>query len=278
MCILLFCCAFSMSFAQETVDGIRREIKSVEAETAREKSLHEAEKKRHADFVESSRQKVLSLNDQNRALKAEIDSLHKELGRLADARNNAAAGTRWYEARKLKYRLNLADVIDSLAPFLEADFPYKTDEAVASVHETASQLRKGILAPDDALGRVFEVLGERIRLGYTTEAWDGFLKAPDGRSVSGTFFRYGAVASIFVSNDGEDVFWLSNGKNGYSWNYVKEPLSLRTDIKEAMKVAQGKGAPHLVTIPIAGSSVMIPVKSGPVERHSGSVSVKGNAK
>ena len=143
--------------------------------------------------------------------------------------------------------------------------------------EQASQPADQSIAVDVS-ERVFEVLGERIRLGYTTEAWDGFLKAPDGRSVPGTFFRYGAVASIFVSNDGEDVFWLSNGKNGYSWNYVKEPLSLRTDIKEAMKVAQGKGAPHLVTIPIAGSSVMIPVKSGPVERHSGSVSVKGNAK
>lgn len=257
LCILLFFCAFSFLSAQETVDGIRREIKSVEAETAREKSLHEAEKKRHSDFVESSRQKVLSLNEQNRTLKAEIDSLHKELGRLADARNKAAAGTRWYEARKVKYRVNLANVIDSLVPFLEADFPYKTDEAAASVRETASQLRKGIIAPDDALGRVFEVLGERIRLGYTTEAWDGFLKAPDGRSVSGTFFRYGAVASIFVSNDGEDVFWLSKEKDGYTWNYVKEPLALRADIKDAMKVAQGKGAPHLVTIPVAGSSVKV---------------------
>ena len=51
--------------AQETVESVRRQIKAVEAETAREKSMHDAEKKRHAEFVEVGRKKVQNLSAQN---------------------------------------------------------------------------------------------------------------------------------------------------------------------------------------------------------------------
>ena len=250
LCIL--CLSFSLLYAQETVEGIRRQIKAVEAETAREKSLNEAEKKRHAEFVETSRKKVIALNSQNQALKAELDSMHAEIARLSIARNKAVGTTRWYESRKIKYQESLANTIDSLAPLLESDFPYRATESAENIRETASQLRKGIISADDALGRVLEVLGERIRMGYTTETWDGFLKAPDGRSIGGKYFRYGAVAAIFVSADDNDIFWLSKSEKGYTWNDVGESLMLRTNIKDAMKVAEGKGAPHIVEIPIAG--------------------------
>jgi hypothetical protein len=250
--LCIFCLSFSFLYAQETVEGVRRQIKAVEAETAREKNLHETEKKRHAEFVETSRKKVIALNSQRAALNAELDSMHAEIVRLSAARNKAVGITHWYENRKLKYQESLAMTIDSLAPFLESDFPYRASEAAESIRETASQLRKGIISPDDALGRTLEVLGERIRMGYTTEVWEGFLSAPDGRSVAGKYFRYGAVAGIFLSADGNDIFWLSKTEKGYSWNDVGASLTLRTRIREAMKVAEGKGAPHIVEIPISG--------------------------
>ena len=63
---MLLCLGLSGVFAvaQETVESVRRQIKAVEAETAREKSMHEAEKKRHAEFVEVGRKKVQNLSAQ----------------------------------------------------------------------------------------------------------------------------------------------------------------------------------------------------------------------
>lgn len=249
---LLLCLGLSCVFAgaQETVESVRRQIKAVDAETAREKSLHETEKKRHADFVEVGRQKVKALAAQNKSLKAEIDSLKVELKNLANARKKTMGTIHHFEENKGKYREALASVIDSLVPVFESDFPYRNEETVKSVQEIASQLHKGLIETDDALNRTMEVFYDRIRLGYTTEVWKGFLQV-DMRSVQGTFLRYGAVSSIFVSNDGNDVLWLGHTDDGYVWNNVSSDLNMRTVLKDVMKVAEGKTAPRLVTIPVS---------------------------
>ncbi len=240
-----------MAFAQETVESVRRQIKAVEAETSREKSMHDAEKKRHAEFIEVGRKKVQALATQNKTLKAEIDSLKAELNHISDARQKTMGTIRWFEGRKTKYNESLAKVIDSLVPVFESDFPYRNEETVNSVKEIADQLHKGVIEADDALNRTLEVFYDRIRLGYTTEVWKGFLQV-DARSVPGTYLRYGAVASIFVSNDGNDVLWLARTTDGgYSWKNVSDDLAMRTVLKDVMKVAEGKTAPRLVTIPVA---------------------------
>lgn len=243
--------ACSLSVAQETVESVRRQIKAVEAETAREKSLHDAEKKRHSEFVEVGRKKVQTLSVQNKSLKAEIDSLKAELNHIAEARQKTLGTVRWYESRKTKYNESFAKVVDSLVPLFESDFPYRNEESVKSVQEIADQLHKGVIEADDALNRTLEVFYDRIRLGYTTEVWKGFLQV-DARSVPGTYLRYGAVAAIFVSNDGNDVLWLSRTDNDeFTWKNVSDDLAMRTVLKDVMKVAEGKTAPRLVMIPVS---------------------------
>ena len=136
-------------------------------------------------------------------------------------------------------------------PVFESDFPYRNEETIKSVQEIASQLHKGLIEADDGLNRVLEVFYDRIRLGYTTEVYNGFLQV-DARSIPGTFLRYGAVSSIFVSNDGNDVLWLARTNDGgYSWKNVSDNLTMRSVLKDVMKVAEGKTAPRLVTIPVA---------------------------
>ena len=236
--------------AQESLPEIRRAIKAVEQETVREKDLTAAESKRQALFAETNRQKLAALSSQENTLRSQLDSMRAEIARLHDAKQKSGGGARWYESRKARYGEDLARMLDSIAPRLAADFPYKNDEAVAAVRETASQLRKGVIAPDEALGRVLELLLDRIRLGYTTEAWSGYL-AFEGRSLPGKFLRYGTVASIFVSQNGDDVFWLSRSESGYKWVSAGADLGLRASLKEALKVAEGKTPPKLVSIPVA---------------------------
>ena len=250
---VLLCLGLTGIFAQaqETVESVRRQIKAVEAETAREKSMHEAEKKRHAEFVEVGRKKVQALASQNKTLKAEIDSLKAELKKISAARSKTNGSIRFFEGKKAKYADSLAMAIDALVPFFEADFPYRTDEAVKNIQEIASMLHKGVIETDDALNRTMEVFYDRIRLGYTTEVWKGFLQV-DARNVAGTYLRYGAVASIFVGNDGNDVLFLTRSADGrYAWKNVSEDLTMRTLLKDVMKVAEGKTAPRLVTIPVS---------------------------
>ena len=115
----------------------------------------------------------------------------------------------------------------------------------------AEQLAKGFVNADDAINRTLEIYYDRIRLGYTTEVYKGFLQV-NARNVPGTFLRYGAVASVFVSNDGNDVLWLQRtADGGFVWNNVSEDFAMRTALKDVMKVAEGKTAPRLVSIPVS---------------------------
>lgn len=241
-----------MLYAAETVEGVQRQIQAVNEETAREKKLHAEEQKRHEDFVKTGREKVVSLNNQKKSLRAEIDSMKAELKRLNEARDKSVGVAHWYENRKVKYAQELAKTVEDLAGLFESDFPYRREETVESLRSMATDLRKGILSPDDALGRLMEVFIERIRLGYTTESWTGHLTdETSGVQLSGKYFRYGAVAAIFESSDGNAYYWLDLENGAYHWKPVPATLEARAKVKEAFRVAEGKSAPHLVEIPVA---------------------------
>jgi hypothetical protein len=243
--ILLF---GSLVFAQESVQEIRRQIKAVEKETVQEKQLYQTEKKRHQDYVENAKKKLVSMDEQAAQLRAQIDSLRAESSRLDKARQQASGTTKWIDAKKAKYQESLARSIDELVPILESDFPFGNTEAMESMKEAASQLRKVIITPDEALGRAYDLLLDRIQVGYTTETWSGYFPW-QGRSIAGKYVRYGAVASIFVSQDNEEIFWLLKGNAGYEWKAVGADLALRAMLKETLKVAEGKSPPALVMLP-----------------------------
>ncbi len=239
--------AASTLFAQESVSEIRRNIKTVNAETERENGLTQAEAKRHAAFVENAKQKTAILESQEKELAGQIDSLKAEIEKLKGARQKALGTARYYESRKIKYTEDLANTIDSLALFVEQGFPHKNGEAAETLREISSQLKRAVISPEAAFGRAWEAMLERVRLGYTAETWSGNLEL-EGKNVAGKFFRYGTTASIFISQNGETVLWL-NSQTG-TWESIGENLSLRTALKETMRVAEGKTAPKLSLIPI----------------------------
>ena len=243
--------SLGVAYAAETVDGVRRQIKTVNEETSREKKLRADEKRRHEDFIKSGRDKVVSLNNQKKSLRSEIATMKAELARLNEARNKSAGVAHWYETRKQKYAQELAKVAEDLVPYFEADFPYRATETAESFKQMASELRKGVVAPDDALGRILEVFMDRIRMGYTTESWDGYLTdAETGKQMQGKYFRYGAVAAIFESADQTEYYWLDHVNGAYKWKKLPSSLEVRAQVKDALRVAEGKAAPHIVRIPV----------------------------
>lgn len=247
----------SLVFGQESLQEIRRQLKAVEKETAQEKQLFQNEKTRHRDYVENAKRKLASMDEQGVLLRAQIDSMKAEVTRLDDARQKASGTSKWIDARKAKYQESLARSIDELVPVLEADFPFNNRESAESMKEAASQLRKGIITPDEALGRAYDLMLDRIQMGYTTETWSGYFPW-QGRSIAGKYVRYGTVASIFVSQDNEEIFWLLKTKAGYEWKAVGANLAMRAALKETLKVAEGKSPPALVMLPFATNKELAP--------------------
>jgi hypothetical protein len=245
--LLFLLIAASFLFAQESLSEIQRNIKTVKAEMEREKTLMQEESKRHSAFVENAKQKTAVLETQEKELLKQADSLKAEIENLKNARQKALGTARYYENRKAKYSEDLAKAIDSLALFAENGFPHKNSEAARAMLEVSSQLKKELISPEAAFGRAWEAMLERIRLGYTAETWSGNLEF-ESKTIAGKFFRYGMLSSIFISQNGETVLWL-NSKSG-KWETIDENFTLRSALKETMRVADGKTAPKLSLIPI----------------------------
>jgi hypothetical protein len=245
--LLFLFIATSFLFAQESLSEIQRSIKTVNAETEREKKLMQEESKRHSAFVENAKEKTALLETQEKELNRQADSLKTEIEKLKNARQKALVAARYYENRKIKYSEDLVKTIDSLAFFVEKGFPYKSSEAAETLREISSQLKKSVISSEAAFGRAWEVMLERVRLGYTTEIWNGNLEL-ENKTIAGKFFRYGTVSSIFISQNGETALWL-NSKNG-KWESTDENFTLRSTLKETMRVIEGKTAPKLSLIPI----------------------------
>src|SRR5690554_36544 len=249
--LIFFVFIFSIELiAQETLESIQRQIKAVQAETTRENKMHQDEKKRHADFIENGRKKVLALNNQKTSLTNDMDSIRVELKRIQEHRQKSLSRLHFYEKKKKKYRESLIQKIDSLQYIFQTDFPYKNTESIKEISDIAFQLKQAYINELDAITRSVEVFLNRIQLGYTTEVWKGELSV-ENRKLRGSFLRYGAITTIFVSLDAQEVYYLSkNSETGFSWTPVKEDLELRTKLKEALKVAEAKTAPKIVEIPI----------------------------
>jgi len=244
--LLLFIVASSL-FAQESLSEIQRNIKTVKAETEREKTLMQEEAKRHSAFMENAKQKTAVFETQEKELLRQVDSLRVEIENLKNARQKALGTARFYENRKAKYIEDLAKAIDSLSLFAENGFSHKNNEAAETLREISSQLKKDLISPEAAFGRAWEAMLERVRIGYTAETWSGNLEF-ENKTIAGKFFRYGLISSIFISQNGETVLWL-NSKSG-KWESVDENFALRSALKETMRVAEGKTAPKLSLIPI----------------------------
>jgi hypothetical protein len=245
--LLLFLIVAGLLFAQESLSEIQRNIKMVKTEMEREKTLTQEESKRHSAFVENAKQKTAVLETQEKELFKQADSLKAEIEKLKNARQKALGMARYYENRKIKYSEELAKAIDSLSLFVENGFPHKNSEMAEILREISSQLKKDLISPEAAFGRAWEAMLERIRIGYTAETWSGNLKFED-KTITGKFFRYGMIASIFISQNGETILWL-NSKSG-KWESADESFTLRSALKETMRVAEGKTVPKLSLIPI----------------------------
>lgn len=241
----------ALGWGQENLRDIQRQIKTVRAEKERETQLHQQESSRHQSFLKAMEKKQANLQNQTTTLQQQIDSLKAEIDRLDESKRKAFQTVQWFESRRVQYQKSLANTLDSLVPFLAEDVPFKRQEDMESLQEIAVQLRQGTLFPEEALGRAFDLMMERIQMGFDTETWSGFLNVQH-RTLPGKYVRYGAIAAVFVSQDGEEVFYLSHENDQYLWKEVSHDLQLRTLFKDALKVAEGKAPPSLVMLPFSG--------------------------
>jgi hypothetical protein len=245
----------SLPQARESETEIRREISRVEKEAQREKQLHDKEKQKAQEFSRTSQEKLSSLKTQAFQVQSQTDSLRKELEDLQIASRKMAGSEKWFISKREKASEELAQYIDSLIPQFESGFPYRKEETTAAMTDLSAQLKRKVLNADEGIGRLWDILLDQIRQGYTAETYTGYLSLGEGQSLPGKYLRYGTVFMAFVTQDESQVYILQPKGGVLTWTSVGESLELRRSIKDAIKVSEGKLAPQLVPLPISAHSI-----------------------
>jgi hypothetical protein len=245
--------------AQETLSSVQREMDRVDKEIEREKDLHKTERKRAADFETEKAAKLKALQDQLHLTQAKIDSLKHQVERSRQQKTGFKSQSAAYQTRQKDFVKALSKQIRDLSASLRKDFPYERDKRVSDLEELAVAVESGTVGVEDGLNRFFTLMQASQEFAYDTEVYRGSYLATDGSSHEGSYVRLGAALLAFADEEGKIAAYLSKEDTGYAWKDKELPPDTRQDIFTAVKVAQGKVAPQLVSIPFRAPK---PVETG----------------
>lgn len=246
-CALAFC--LLPARAQETLTSVQRELDRVDKEIEREKELHKTERKRAADFEAEKASKLKALQDQLRATGAHIDSLKRQQDKARQQKASFKAQAAQYQARQKDFVKAFAKQARDLAASVRKDFPYDREKRAADLEDLANALDNGTVGVEDGLTRFFALSQANLDFAYDTEVYRGSYRSADGSDKEGSYVRLGAALLAFAGDDGKTAAWLAKADTGYVWHENDVPPETRNDIFTAVKVAQGKVAPQLVSLP-----------------------------
>ncbi len=242
--------AVSAPLAQETLSSVQRELDRVQRETSREQELHKAERARAAEFEKQKNARLAALQDQIKAADGRIDSLKQRMEverQRRTAQRGLAAG---YVAKQKAFRANLDTEIKAMIAWVETDFPYQRDRRLSEWRELAEANREGTIAVEEVLVRLFGLTQASLDFAGNSEAYPGTYTTGKGQTSEGSYIRLGAVTMAFSSTDGKQQAYLAKTADGYVWRDEELSGDIRSAIRSAVNVAQGKEAPRLVPLPV----------------------------
>ncbi len=236
-------------YAQETLSSVQRELDRVDKEIEREKDLHKSERKRAADFESEKASKLKALQEQLRLTGGKIDSLKRQQERARQQKASFKGQTAQYQARQKDFLKAFAKQARDLAASVRKDFPYDREKRAADLEDLANAMENGTVGVEDGLNRYFTLSQANLDFAYDTEVYRGSYRAADGSDKEGSYVRLGAALPASAGADGKTAAWLAKADTGYVWRETDVTPEIRDNIFTAVKVAQGKVAPQLVSLP-----------------------------
>lgn len=235
--------------AQETLTSVQRELDRVDKEIEREKELHKTERKRAGDFETEKSAKLKALQDQLRVTAVRIDSLKRQQERARQQKASFKAQAAQFQVRQKDFLKAFAKQTRDLAVAVRKDFPYDREKRAADLEDLAAALENGTVGVEEGLGRYFALSQANLDFAYDTEVYRGTYHTADGSDQEGSYVRLGAALLAFGGDDGKTAAWLAKADTGYVWHETDVAPDVRDNIFTAVKVAQGKVAPQLVSLP-----------------------------
>lgn len=208
------------------------------------------------DVVRALREERAAAYARRRARAAEIEAARAPLKRLEielselrqkEAESEKALADARAELDSLRSAAAAEDAAaKALGPPLEAAFAHFKELVRAGIpyrrDERAARLGEGGAAPE-RLARLWTFAQEELRVARSGEAWTAEVALPDGRAKPARLFRAGHLLCGFVSEDGREGGFWSNG----AWAAGQDE-----DVRKAVEMLDRQRPPGFLLFPIQG--------------------------
>jgi Protein of unknown function (DUF3450) len=208
--------------------------------------------------AEASQEKINKLSDETtdlatkyRRMLSDADSIKRyteELGKQVNAQNQEVAslneqlGAIETVSRDV-YPL-MEKMVATLDEFVKLDMPFLLQERTDRVKKLQEMMDKADFSVSEKYRRIMEAYSIEMEYGRTLDAYDGTIGEGDKQKAV-QFVRLGRIALMYQTRDGSETgYWDMDKK---AW--VQEN-SYGRDVKGALGVAQKKGAPDLLIVPV----------------------------
>jgi hypothetical protein len=178
-----------------------------------------------------------SLNKYNNQLQKQVDAQGVEKTSLQTQLTEIETTTR--EVLPLMERM-----VATLDQFVKADIPIFLEERTTRVNTLVELMGRADVAISEKYRRILEAYQIELEYGRTLSAYDGTMgTGADARTVQ--FVQLGRVSLMYQTKDGSETgYWDASAKQ-----WVKAP-EYAENIKAALAVARGDGAPDLLRVPV----------------------------
>lgn len=183
-----------------------------------------------------------NLGDYTKQLGAQVESQKEEITFVEQQLKDIEVTSR--EVTPLMLRM-----LETLERFVELDVPFQPDERRKRVDSLRQMMSRADVSISEKYRRLLEAYQIETEYGRTLEAYQGQIgEGEQARIVR--FLRVGRVALLYQTIDGKETgYWDATRKdwvvdNGY-----------RAAVLEGFDVADKKGAPDLLTVPVPSPTV-----------------------
>jgi septal ring factor EnvC (AmiA/AmiB activator) len=180
---------------------------------------------------------VDSLTKYNRHLSEQVKSQQEEIASIE--RQLLEIETTNREVQPLMEKM-----ADTLEQFVALDVPFLLEERTKRVETINALLERADVSMSEKYRRLLEAYQIELEYGRTLEAYEGQLGEGDAaRTVE--FVRLGRVSLLYQTLDGTETGYWDAEKRGW-----QRDDSYAVAVKAALEVAQKKGAPDLLNVPV----------------------------
>jgi hypothetical protein len=178
-----------------------------------------------------------SLEKYNRQLSEQVKSQEAEIASIEQQLSDIETTSREVEPL-------MEQMVQSLDQFVSLDVPFYLDERRARVQNLKDIMGRADVTISEKYRLILEAYQIELDYGSTLETYEGKLgEGADARTVQ--FVKLGRVSLMYQTIDGSETGYYDAKQR----KWVRDD-SYAAAVQQAMKVAQARGEPELLTVPV----------------------------